>query len=92
MAIWSSIASASATFVNIIAINQHEQVLARLCLLWGVFPMKGDKVTTTDEMFDSALTLSRKSGIVDAGGYVVISAGVPIGKSGGTNLIKIQQL
>lgn len=76
----------------IIAITQHEHILMKLCLLRGVLPIIGNKVTTTDEMFESAISNVVKEGLISEGDYVVISAGVPIGKSGATNLIKVQQL
>ncbi|XEC96192.1 pyruvate kinase [Paenibacillus tarimensis] len=76
----------------IIAITPHEYVLPRLCLLWGVFPVKGDGVSTTDEMFESAIRLGRQTGIIAEKDYVVISAGVPLGHTGATNLIKIEQV
>ncbi|MGF7048279.1 pyruvate kinase [Paenibacillus sp. DS2015] len=73
----------------IIAITQHENVLAKICLLSGVIPVKGDKVTTTDEMIDSAIRNASQTGHIEVGDTVVISAGVPLGR-GTTNLIKIQ--
>jgi pyruvate kinase len=76
----------------IVAITQHHRTLQRLCLLWGVVPVLGDCVTTTDEMFDSAINNSNKTGLLEKGDYVVITAGVPIGRSGTTNLIKVQQI
>jgi pyruvate kinase len=76
----------------IIAITQHDHILMKLCLLRGVLPIKGNKVTTTDEMFESAINNGIKTGLISVGDYVVISAGVPIGKSGATNLIKVHQI
>jgi len=76
----------------IIAITQHPQVMQKLCLMWGVLPVMGDKVRSTDEMFASAIENSCKTGLLKDGDFVVISAGVPIGQSGSTNLIKIQKI
>jgi pyruvate kinase len=76
----------------ILAITQHYHTLLRLCLLRGVVPVLGDRVTTTDEMFDSAIRNSGRTGLVRQGDHVVITAGVPMGKSGTSNVIKIQQL
>ncbi|HEY2491758.1 MAG TPA: pyruvate kinase [Paenibacillus sp.] len=75
----------------IIAITQHENVLAKICLLSGVIPVKGDKVTTTDEMIESSIRNAAQTGYIEVGDTVVISAGVPLG-AGTTNLIKIQQV
>jgi pyruvate kinase len=78
--------------VPIIAITQHKEVLAKICLLWGVIPIQGDKITTTDEMIESAMRLAAEKGHIEVGDTVVISAGVPLGQSGSTNLIKIQKV
>ncbi|WP_409344028.1 pyruvate kinase [Paenibacillus sp. MBLB4367] len=76
----------------IIAVTQNEHVLRRLSLVWGVIPVKGDRVYSTDDMFRLAVDCGTKTGIVQAGDLVVVSAGVPVGRSGSTNLIKIEQL
>jgi pyruvate kinase len=76
----------------IVAITPHFHVLPKLCLLWGVIPVVGESVETTDEMFQSALNHCAKLGFVQKNDYVVISAGVPLGESGKTKLIKVHQL
>ncbi len=75
----------------IVAITQYDHILMKLCLLRGVIPIKGNQVTTTDEMFESTINSGVTAGLIHKGDYVVISAGVPIGK-GGTNLIKVHQV
>ncbi|MGM0881781.1 MAG: pyruvate kinase [Bacillota bacterium] len=76
----------------IIAITQHDHVLPKICLLSGVIPIKGDSVSTTDEMFESATRNAALTGLIQPGDTVVLSAGVPIGQAGATNLIKVQQV
>ncbi|WP_270167699.1 pyruvate kinase [Paenibacillus sp. SYP-B4298] len=76
----------------IIAITRHPHVLAKICLLFGVIPIQGESYSTTDEMFDSSTRLARENGHVEAGDIVVLSAGVPLGESGRTNLLQIQQV
>ncbi|MEV5029035.1 pyruvate kinase [Paenibacillus sp. LPE1-1-1.1] len=73
----------------IIAITQHDHVLPKICLLSGVIPVKGDAVTTTDDMFESATRNAKLTGLIDTGDIIVLSAGVPIGQAGATNLIKV---
>ncbi|WP_159887234.1 pyruvate kinase [Paenibacillus puerhi] len=73
----------------IIAVAPNEHMLRRLSLVWGVTPILGGSVRTTDEMFESAIASGKATGIVESGDLVIVSAGVPIGKSGSTNLIKI---
>lgn len=76
----------------IIAVTPVEQVMRRLQLVWGVTPVKGKSAETTDEMFDIAVQGAIESGVVRLGDTVVITAGVPVGRSGTTNLIKIHNI
>jgi pyruvate kinase len=76
----------------IIAVTQDESVMRRLNLVFGVVPMLGPAASNTDELFDLSIKLAQNSGIVAPGDLVVITAGVPVGRSGSTNLIKIHQI
>lgn len=76
----------------IIAITEHDHVLKKLCLLWGVIPVKCNKLNSTDEMLETVIEKSSQVIELTSGDYVVISAGVPLGQAGTTNLIKIQQV
>jgi pyruvate kinase len=73
----------------IVAVTANEHVCRRLALVWGVYPQLGRIATTTDEMLDIAVEESLNSGIVKHGNLVVITAGVPVGEAGTTNLMKI---
>ena len=76
----------------IIAVTPNERTLKKMTLLRGVTPVKGEYVNNTDDMFSSAITNSLRTNLVEKGDFVVISAGVPSGKAGATNLIKIHQV
>ncbi|OAO89069.1 hypothetical protein AXX17_ATUG04870 [Arabidopsis thaliana] len=65
----------------VIAIAYDDNVLMRLCLLWGVIPVRGEKEESTDAVFASAVHNGRKTGLLTSGDHVVISAGTPIGKA-----------
>lgn len=73
----------------IVAVTSNEQVVRRLALVWGVYPQLGQKAETTDEMLSVAVDQSVNSGLVTHGDLVVITAGVPVGEAGTTNLMKI---
>lgn len=73
----------------IIAITPNEKTLRKLTLVRGVTPIKGEYVSTTDEMFSSAIRNSLRTNLVQQGDYVIISAGIPSGRAGATNLINI---
>lgn len=73
----------------IVAVTSNDYVLRRLALVWGVYPQFSQKATTTDEMLDFAVDASVNSTIVKHGDLVVITAGVPVGEAGTTNLMKV---
>ncbi|MED3564470.1 pyruvate kinase [Bacillus xiapuensis] len=73
----------------IVAVTSNDSVSRRLSLVWGVYPQLGRMCTTTDEMLEIAVEESVNSGIVKHGDLVVITAGVPVGEAGTTNLMKI---
>jgi pyruvate kinase len=76
----------------IVAVTPYEQVMRKLCLIWGVLPVKGQFAANTDEMFQMAVESSMQTGLVRLGDLIVITAGVPVGRSGTTNLIKVHQV
>jgi pyruvate kinase len=76
----------------VIAVTRSEQVMRRLCLVWGVLPIKGEEARNTDEMFQLAVDDSIKAGHIRLGDLVIITAGVPVGRSGTTNLMKVHHV
>ena len=74
----------------IIALCQSESTRRQMAISWGVHPFLSGEVDSTDRMFSLAVDVARKEGAVKPGDTVVITAGVPLGKSGTTNLIKAQ--
>jgi pyruvate kinase len=76
----------------IVALTEHDRVRRQLCISWGVIPERGAHLTTTDEIFDAGIAAAVRTGVVTSGDTVVLTAGVPIGISGTTNLIKVQQV
>ncbi|MDQ0416747.1 pyruvate kinase [Croceifilum oryzae] len=75
--------------VPIIAVTPHKDVQRKLQLIHGVYPVCGNICGNTDEMFQSAVQSSLASGFIKEGNLVIITAGVPVGKSGTTNLMKV---
>lgn len=72
------------------ALTTEERVRRQLAISWGVMPYLTGNVDSTDRLFSMCVDSARKEGVVEPGDTVVITAGVPIGKSGSTNLIKAQ--
>ena len=72
------------------ALTMHEKVRRQLAICWGVIPFLTGEVTSTDRIFSLSAEVALKERLVQNGDTVVITAGVPLGKSGSTNLIKAE--
>lgn len=73
----------------IVAVTSNERVMRTLSLVWGVNPLLGHNAATTDEMLDSTVNTAVQAGQIGQGDLVVITAGVPVGETGTTNLMKV---
>lgn len=74
----------------IICCTTSEVAQRQMNLSWGVIPLLAKEMQDIDSLFDHAVTLSTQAGYLDSGDLVVITAGVPLGISGTTNLLKVQ--
>ena len=72
----------------IVAMTMTEKARRQLALVWSVHPALTGTVDTTDRLFSVCEEAAFKNRLVQNGDVVVITAGVPIGKAGSTNLIK----
>lgn len=77
---------------HIVAITFSEQKARSLSLSWGVYATVADKPSSTDEMFNLASKVSQEEGYASEGVLIIITAGVPVGEKGTTNLMKIQMI
>ena len=78
------------SFPSEIPANAPNAVAGAINATWGVTPiMMCQLEENTDQLFDLAVDTAEKTGIVQQGEVVVITAGVPLGVSGTTNLIKV---
>ncbi|MFY9273042.1 MAG: pyruvate kinase [Thermacetogeniaceae bacterium] len=73
----------------VIAVCPDERVRRKLCLVWGVQPLPTEDINNTDEMIKKAVDTSLNEGLIKCGDLIVITAGVPAGVPGTTNLIKV---
>ena len=73
----------------IVGCTTQEHVWRQLNLSWGVVPALVDEVGDTDTLFERAVDAAEKTGLVESGDLVVITAGVPLGISGTTNMMKV---
>ncbi|WP_312497795.1 pyruvate kinase [Enterococcus sp.] len=75
---------------DILAVTFDERTKRGLMLNWGVYPTVAQKPTTTDEMFELASKQAVDLGFAKEGDLILITAGVPVGERGTTNVMKIQ--
>lgn len=73
----------------IIGGSTEDYVCRQLNLSWGVTPVLIQEEQNTDDLFDHAVEAAMSCGVVKQGDLTVITAGVPLGISGTTNLIKV---
>ena len=76
----------------ILGCSVNEQVLRQLNLTWGVIPIKIEQKDDTFELFNHALEQAKSAGHLTDGDIAVITAGVPLGVEGSTNMIKVQKV
>lgn len=73
----------------VVAVSRLPQRVRAMQLYWGVQPLLGPYSVNTDEMIELSLQCALQHGAIKDGASVVITAGVPIGTPGSTNLIKV---
>ncbi|HKY72279.1 MAG TPA: pyruvate kinase [Nitrospira sp.] len=76
----------------IIAFTPFEPVRRKMALYWGVQPQTMQQIAQTDERVHEAERRLKTEGLVKTGERIVILSGTRIGKPGGTNLIKLQEV
>ncbi|MDE6501356.1 MAG: pyruvate kinase [Ruminococcus sp.] len=76
----------------IICCTTGEVAQRQMNMSWGVIPLIVEEKTSTDELFSTAVETAESHGLVQDGDIVAITAGVPIGVSGTTNMLKIAKI
>ena len=74
----------------VVAASPHEEVLRRTALYSGVVPLLVKPGSDTDQMISNATAAALDAGMVRTGDRVVVVAGVPVGRPGQTNLLKVE--
>ena len=66
-----------------------EKIQRQLSLTWGVTPLIMDYVNSTDEMIEGSVRIAQEAGLLQDRDIAVVTAGVPAGIAGTTNMIKV---
>ena len=77
---------------DIVGATINQKVWRQLSLSWGVKPVLCQLKDNTDELFDHAVDVTVKAGAAKKGDTVVITAGIPLGMSGTTNMLKVHKI
>lgn len=77
---------------TVVALLLDPQVQRQMALYWGVEPITMPYASSTDELVDFAVQAAEEAGLVHQGDLVVVTAGVPVGVAGTTNMIRVQQV
>ena len=75
--------------VSIMGITTDEKTWRKLALSWGIVPLMCENYTSTDVLFYTAAKLTKETLGLQSGDKIVMTGGVTNGKSGNTNLIKV---
>jgi pyruvate kinase len=78
--------------VPILALTPSSDICRKLILCWGVYPVKIPTPSTLEQMFATASTLTKDLGLAKPGDLIVITAGIPAGQAGTTNMLKVERI
>ena len=74
----------------IVAATPELKTYHQLSMSWGVLPVLALDQTDTDKLFQHAIDCAKQIDVVNDGDRVVITAGIPLGKYGATNILKVE--
>ncbi|MCS4485676.1 pyruvate kinase [Staphylococcus americanisciuri] len=74
---------------DIIAVTPKATTARQCSLIWGVYPVIREGIYSTDELLNNAVATAVDTGRVVNGDLIIITAGVPTGETGTTNLMKL---
>jgi len=78
--------------VPVLALTPSQTVAGKLLLYWGVRPYLITGPASVDEIFALGARLAGKLGYARPGESIIITAGIPIGEAGTTNMLKVQRV
>lgn len=74
----------------IIAATTNEKVRRQLSIEWGVYPIRAKLASSIDELFYEAVNILKNIKFVKEGELVILTAGMPLGKTGSTNIMMVK--
>jgi len=77
---------------KIVAVTSRDKVLCRLNIVWGVRGIVTEFLENTDDALKKIKVTLKSLGYVEAGDYVVFTAGIPLMAKGTTNSVKVEKV
>jgi pyruvate kinase len=85
----AALMSAHRPSVPVLALSPRHDVVRRLSMHWGVRAMLNEEPSETFDLLEECSQAAKEAGLVSPGDRIGITAGLPAGKAGGTNLFKV---
>ena len=76
----------------VIGCTPHKITARRLALVWGVHAVLSDEMNNVDEMVSNAINITMREGFGELGMIIAITAGMPFGRTGTTNMLRLTRL
>jgi pyruvate kinase len=76
----------------VLALSMHQDVVRQCCLLWGVQAALNEEPQHTTDLIERCADAAKDQGLAEVGDSIGITAGLPAGRSGGTNLFKVHKV
>lgn len=74
----------------IIAATTNEKVRRQLAIEWGVYPIRATLASSIDDLFYESINILKNIKFVKEGELVILTAGMPLGKAGSTNIMMVK--
>ncbi len=76
--------------IPIIAVVSNQRLFNQLSINWGITPVMASQFKSIEELYRESVKLSLQTGMIKEGDTIILVAGIPVGRSGGTNMIKVE--
>ena len=76
----------------ILAVTLSDTIMRQLNLVWGVYPLRKSAPANLEEWLETARITALETGVAKTGDVIVLTAGLPLGVAGSTNLVKVHRV
>ena len=76
----------------ILAVTLSDTIMRQLNLVWGVYPLRKSAPANLEEWLETARITAMETGVAKTGDVIVLTAGLPLGVAGSTNLVKVHRV